>query len=87
MLRLLDYRYLADERLLPVARMNTPVRRAAPGQPIAREIGAADRSRWARIRNATLHAYMQRFLGIGALRCHARRILRNEARLEIKGDD
>ena len=25
MLRLLDYRYLADERLLPVARMNTPV--------------------------------------------------------------
>lgn len=55
-------------RLLPVARMNTPVCNGAADRTANRRRRTL--ARWAHIR-AILHAYMQRFLGIGALRCHA----------------
>lgn len=61
---------LSHRRAVTSGRAHEYARSRTPEQPIAREIGAVDRSRWVHIRTI-LHAYMQRFLGIGALRCRA----------------
>lgn len=79
---------LADERSLPVAHITRLHRVDRRGRSAPSIGGRAVYIYASRGRAAIWHAYMQRFLGIGAShRIPGRRILRNEARLEIRGDD